>query len=74
MLTEKQDKAIFRAVFDFYCRNKKNGADREKWLRCAEEAKGLCEQYQGVQLLETLIKGVYAQLIADCSDKDGQRS
>lgn len=65
MLTEKQDKEIFREVFNFYCRHKHNGSDREKWLVCAEELKALCDKYKGIKLLEVLIQGVYTQLVED---------
>ena len=66
MLTEKQDKEIFRDVYDFYRKQKHNGSDREKWLECAEEVKQLCDKYKGVKLLKVLIQGIYAQLVEDC--------
>lgn len=65
MLTEKQDREIFRAVFNFYCKHKNNGSDRDKWLICAEEVNALFEKYKGIKLAEALIKGVYAQMIDD---------
>lgn len=66
MLTEKQDKEIFRDVYEFYRKHKHNGSDRDKWLECAEEVKQLCDKYKGVKLLEVLIQGIYAQLVDDC--------
>lgn len=64
-MTENQEKAIFRDVYNFYCKHKNNGCDRKKWILCADEVKYLCEKYKGVKLLEVLIQGVYAQLVED---------
>lgn len=64
-MTENQEKAIFRDVYNFYCKNKNNGCNRDKWLICAGEVNRLCEKYKGTKLFEVLIQGVYAQLVED---------